>query len=59
MPLKLIKQGYKLFSITDHGYIYSWIWSLKIFFIKEVESYDSLMNTSALVGALVATLPCT
>jgi riboflavin transporter FmnP len=59
MPLKLIKQGYKLFSIVDHGYIYSWIWSLKIFFIKEVKSYDSLTNTGAFVRALVATLPCT
>jgi hypothetical protein len=23
IPLKLIKQGYKLFSIVDHGYIYN------------------------------------
>jgi hypothetical protein len=59
MPLKLIKQGYKLFSIADHGYIYSWVWSSKIFSIKEVELYDSLTNTGALVRALVATLPRT
>jgi hypothetical protein len=59
MPLKPIKQGYKLFGITDHGYIYSWVWSSKIFSIEEVESYDSLMNTEALVQALVATLPWT
>jgi hypothetical protein len=59
MPLKPIKQGYKLFGIADHGYIYSWIWSSKIFSIKEVESYDSLTNTGALVRALVATLPYT
>ena len=59
MSSKLIKQGYKLFGITDHGYIYSWIWSSKIFSIEEVESYDSLTNTGALVRALVATLPRT
>ena len=59
MPSKPIKQGYKLFGIVDHGYIYSWIWSSKIFSIEEVESYDSLTNTGALVRALVATLPCT
>jgi hypothetical protein len=59
MPSKPIKQGYKLFGIADHGYIYSWIWSLKIFFIKEVKSYDSLTNTGAFVQALVATLSCT
>ena len=58
MPSKPIKQGYKLFGIADHGYIYSWIWSSKIFSIKEVESYDSLTNTSALVRALVVILPC-
>ena len=56
MPSKPIKQGYKLFGIADHGYIYSWIWSSKIFSIKEIKSYDSLMNTGALVRALVATL---
>jgi hypothetical protein len=59
MPSKPIKQGYKLFNIADHGYIYSWIWSSKIFSIEEVESYDSLTNIGALIRALVATLPRT
>lgn len=59
MPSKPIKQGYKLFGIADHGYIYSWVWSSKIFSIEEVESYDSLTNTGALVRALVTTLPRT
>ena len=59
IPSKLIKQRYKLFGIADHGYIYSWVWSSKIFSIEEIESYDSLTNTKALVRALVITLPRT
>jgi hypothetical protein len=57
MPNKPIKQGYKLYKIADHGYIYSWIWSSRVFGIKDILSFDSLTNTGALVQALVATLP--
>jgi hypothetical protein len=27
MPKKPIKEGYKVFGIADHGYLYAWIWS--------------------------------
>jgi hypothetical protein len=27
MPKKPIKQGYKIYGITDHGYVYNWLWS--------------------------------
>jgi len=27
MPKKPIKQGYKIYGLADHGYIYNWIWS--------------------------------
>jgi hypothetical protein len=57
MPNKPIKQGYKLYGIADHGYIYSWIWSSRVFSLKNIPSFDSLTNTGALVRALVATLP--
>ena len=56
MPSKPIKQGYKLFGIADHSYIYNWIWSSKVFSIEEVEAFDTLTNTGALVRALVTTL---
>jgi Transposase IS4 len=29
MPSKPIPQGYKLFAIADHGYIYAFLWSSK------------------------------
>ena len=57
MPNKPIKQGYKVYGIADHGYIYSWIWSLRAFGLEEIPVFDTLTNTGALVRALVATLP--
>ena len=57
MPNKLIKQGYKVYGIADHGYIYNWIWSSRLFGLEEILVFDTLTNTGALVRALVATLP--
>ena len=57
MPNKPIKQGYKVYRIADHGYIYSWIWSSRLFGLEELPVFDTLINTGGLVRALVATLP--
>jgi hypothetical protein len=57
MPNKPIKQGYKLYGIADHGYIYSWIWSSWVFGLEDIPVFDTLTNTGGLVRALVATLP--
>jgi hypothetical protein len=57
MPNKPIKQGYKVYGIADHGYIYSWIWSSRLFGLEDIPVFDTLTNTGALVRALVATLP--
>ena len=59
MPSKPIKQGYKLYGIIDHGYIYSWIWSLRIHGLEDIPIFDTLTNTRSLVRALVSTLPQT
>jgi hypothetical protein len=56
---KLIKQGYKLYRIVDHGYIYSWIWSSRIHGLEDIPVFDTLTNTRSLVRALVSTLPRT
>jgi hypothetical protein len=56
MPNKPIKQGYKVYGVADYGYIYSWIWSSKVFGIEDILLYDDLTNTGALVRSLVATL---
>ena len=57
MPNKPIKQGYKLFGIADHGYIFSWIWSSRVFGLEDIPVFNTLTNTRGLVRALVATLP--
>jgi hypothetical protein len=57
MPNKPIKQGYKVYRIADHGYIYSWIWSSRLFSLEDIPVFDTFTNTGALVRALVATLP--
>jgi hypothetical protein len=56
MPNKPIKQGYKLYGIADHGYIYSWIWSSCIHGLEDIPVFDTLTNTRSLVQALVSTL---
>jgi hypothetical protein len=49
MPNKPIKQGYKLYGIADHGYIYSWIWSSRVFGLEDIPVFDTLTNTRGLV----------
>jgi hypothetical protein len=58
MPNKLIKQGYKLYGIADHGYIYSWIWSSKKYRLEAILPEEGLINIGAMVKALISTLPC-
>jgi hypothetical protein len=57
MPNKPIKQGYKLYRITDCGYIYSWIWSSRVYGLEDIPIFNTLTNTRSLVRALVTTLP--
>lgn len=57
MPNKPIKQGYKLYGIADHGYIYSWVWSSKKYGLEVILPQEGLTNTGAMVHALISTLP--
>jgi hypothetical protein len=57
MPNKLIKQGYKLYGIADHRYMYSWIWSSKKYRLEAILPQEGLTNTGAMVKALISTLP--
>jgi ribosome-associated protein YbcJ (S4-like RNA binding protein) len=58
MPNKPIKQGYKLYDIIDHGYIYSWIWSLKKYRLEAILPEEGLINIGAMIKALISTLLC-
>ena len=57
MPNKPIKQGYKIFGIADHGYIYNWIWSSREKGLQDIFKHPDLTNTSCLVRELALSLP--
>lgn len=57
MPNKPIKQGYKIYGIADHGYIYNWIWSSREKGLQEIVLHPKLTNTGCLVRTLVRSLP--
>jgi hypothetical protein len=57
MPSKPIKQGYKIYKIADHGYIFNWIWSFKEKGLQEIVLYPNLTYTGYLVRNLALSLP--
>jgi hypothetical protein len=57
MPNKPIKQGYKIYRIADHGYIYNWIWSLREKGLQDMVLYPDLTPTGSLVRNLALSLP--
>jgi hypothetical protein len=57
MPNKPIKQGYKIYGITDHGYIYNWIWSSRAHGLQALFKHPKLTPTGSLVRSLVLSLP--
>ncbi|RFU29044.1 hypothetical protein B7463_g7284, partial [Scytalidium lignicola] len=56
MPSKPISQGYKLFGVADHGYLYNFIWSSKAQSIIEVFWKPELTKTGSLVRELALSL---
>ena len=57
MPNKPIKQGYKIYGIADHGYIYNWIWSSREKGLQDMVLHPALTNTGCLVRNLALSLP--
>jgi hypothetical protein len=57
MPKKPIKEGYKVYGIADHGYIYGWIWSSRAKGLQALIKHPSLTPTSSLVCSLALMLP--
>jgi hypothetical protein len=59
MPSKPISQGFKLYAIADHVYIYSFQWSSKTkgMQIRDAILHPTLTNTSCLVRSLALFLP--
>ena len=57
MPNKPIKQGYKIYGIADHGYIYNWVWSSREKGLQDLFKHPQLTPTSSLIRSLVLSLP--
>ena len=59
-PHKPIKQGYKLWALGDHGYIFNWLWYSKTQGTKGLglrSRQNSMADTQALVISLAKSLP--
>ena len=59
-PHKPIKQGYKIWALGDHGYIYNWLWYSKAQGtegLRSRSSHNSMADTQALVISLAKSLP--
>jgi hypothetical protein len=57
MPNKPIQQGYKVFGLADHGYLYSFLWSSRVRGLQEIVLRPQLTPTGSLVRTLALTLP--
>ena len=57
MPNKPIQQGYKIYTIADYGYIYSFQWSSKAKGLQDILFRPQLTPIGCLVQSLVLSLP--
>ena len=59
-PHKPTKQGYKIWALGDHGYIFNWLWHSKAQGVEGLGSrscYKPMADTQALVISLAKSLP--
>jgi hypothetical protein len=57
MPNKPIKQGYKIYGIADHGYLYNFLWSSREKGLQDILLRPELTKTGCLIRNLVLSLP--
>ena len=57
MPNKPITQGYKIYRLADHGYLYNFIWSSREKGLQEILLQPNLTKTGCLVKNLALSLP--
>lgn len=56
-PHKPIKQGFKIWALGDHGYIWNWLWYSKASGTEGTRRTEVLAETQVLVLNLAKTLP--
>jgi hypothetical protein len=57
MPNKPITQGYKIYGIADHGYLYNFLWSSREKGLQDILLRPGLTKTGRLVRTLALSLP--
>ena len=57
MPKKPIKQGYRVYALAEHGYIWTFSWSSRKQGIMEMFRYPGLTPTASMVMNMVQRLP--
>src|SRR5438067_665831 len=57
IPNKLIDEGYKVFYLADHGYIFDFHIALRLKLTSRVETIDNFSKTSSTVLSLTMSLP--
>ena len=57
MPNKPITQGYKIYGIADHGYLYNFLWSSREKGLQDMILQPNLTKTGCLVKNLALSLP--
>jgi hypothetical protein len=58
MPNKPIKQGYKIYGIADHGYLYNFFWSSRKKGLQDIFYRPGITKTVCLVRNLALSLLC-
>ena len=49
MPNKPIKQGYKIFALAEHGYLWTFFWSSRQLGIIKMFKYPTLTTTGLII----------
>jgi hypothetical protein len=57
MPNKPISQGYKIFALAEHGYIWTFTWSSRLWGIMEMFRFPGLSPTASMVLNMITKLP--
>jgi hypothetical protein len=57
MPNKPITQGYKIYGIADHGYLYNFLWSSREKGLQDIVLQPNLTKTGCPVKNLSLSLP--
>jgi Transposase IS4 len=57
MPNKPITQGYKIYGIADHGYLYNFLWSSREKGLQDILLRPGLTKTGCLIRNLTLSLP--